>query len=230
MGNVAITTSDPSSTFCFRSFEQDWPYLVSLLDGNFEGNEINFGSTTPLAEDRDKPLFPTNADGTPRSAEWYSYSSGSWLARHPLPPGIIMLWDGAEANIPTLDGGEVATITASTGPMWEKVSAMNARFPIGPGTLPSGLVVPVGGSGGSEEVTLDLENIPLHDHGIPNKKLVHQVTPNGQLQQTAGNDFTTSTFRAEGGKTDGTTKPHNNIPPFYGIFAIKRTARLYYRL
>lgn len=228
---IALTTLDVPSTFCFQSWQQAWPVLAGLLQASFaaELQTVNFGNTTPAATDRDKPLFLTNPDGTPQSGAWYAFANGSWLAKHPLSPGIIMLWDGLEADITTLDGGEAGTITTTTGPFWQRLTAMDARVPLGVGTLPGGTAVAVGDVGGAETVTLDLENIPSHDHGIPNKKLIHQTLTSGTLEQTGGNDLSVTTFKADGGKSDGTTKPHSNLPPYRGIFYIKRTARLYLR-
>lgn len=224
-----VHTQDVPSTFCYRSPQLDWPFLVGLLSVDDDPASYNYGNATPGAEDRNKPWYRLNVDGTPDG--WYAYANGQWLKRYAGPDaGAIMMWDGLPAAIVTLDGGEAGAITTTTGAFWEIVTAMEAKFPIGVGTLPvSGTVLAVGDTGGSEQVTLDLENIPSHDHGIPNKKLVHQVTPSGVLEQTSGNDLTTSTFRAEGGKADGSTKPHSNLPQYRAVYFIRRTARIYHR-
>lgn len=229
MSDVAITTLDVPQSFCFQSWQSAWPTLVGLIRGSVEvGGGINFGNTTPAPEDRDKPWFRTNADGTPDKL--YSFASGNWLALHPVPPGLMMLYDGSSASIVTLDGGENAPVTTTTGPMWERVTAFDAKFPLGVGTLGDGTVVNVGDTGGSQEVTLALENIPAHDHGLPNRKVMIQTLNAGNLAQSGGDNVSVVTFQSEGGNPDGSTEPHGNMPPWRGTFFIRRTARLYYRL
>lgn len=229
---VHISSLAVSPTFC----HSDWPttvaYIVSLLQATLEGDiqTINFGSTTPAAEARDKPRFLINADGTPAYSSWASYSNGNWLARHPLAPGIIVMYEGTEASITTLDGGETATVSTTTGPFWERVTQMDARFPIGPGTLASGTVVSVGTTGGAETVTLTLEQIPSH---------VHTIKIGGATQATGGNVIESAetpdapqgskdTLRT-GGDENHETVAHTNLPPYRGIWFIRRTGRLFFR-
>lgn len=228
MSSIAITTLDVPSNFCHQNWQVSWSFLVGLLRAEAEGLAYNFGNTTPAAIDRDKGWFRTNADGTPDG--WYAYANGNWLMRALLPaPGAIILWDGSAAGIDTLDGGEVGAVTTTTGPFWERVTAMDAKFPLGPGTLPGGTVVNVGDTGGAEDVTLDLDQIPSHDHGIPNKKLLHQTLSSGILEQGSGNNISLATFQAEGGDSNDVTVAHNNMPPWRGIFFIRRTQRIYHR-
>lgn len=226
--SIPITTLDVPQSFCHQNWQATWPFLVGLLRAKAEGLAYNFGNTTPSAEDRDKGWFRTNADGTPDG--WYAYANGSWLKRTTLPdPGAIMMWDGLETDITTLDGGEAGAVTPTTGPFWARVTAMDGRFPLGVGTFGT-TAVAVGDVGGAHEVTLALQEMPLHDHGLPGNKLVmHQTPAAGFLQQVSGTGSSVIGFQAEGGKTDGTTKPHANMPPYRGVFFIKRTSRLYHR-
>lgn len=231
MSEIAITTLDVPTTFCFTSWQQSWPTLVSLLMANQEGNQqfINFGSTTPVAEDQDKPWFRTNADGTPD--KFYSYSSGNWLALHPIAPGLIVWWNGALASVPTLDGGEAGAVSPTTGPFWEQLTQMDGRFPLGPGTLTDGTVVAVGGTGGNQKVTLNLSQIPAHTHtvkiggqgDVAGGSIIESVqnpdSPQGQKETLSA-----------GGDAGGNTVAHDNMPPYYGIYALKRSTRLYYRI
>lgn len=230
MSAIAISTSDVPNGWCHTDWRVTWPFLVGLLHAQFaeELNTVNVGNTTPSSENRDKPWFRLNTDGTPDG--WYAYANGNWLRRYTGPdPGAIIMWDGAAAGIDTLDGGEAGAATLTTGPFWERVTSMDAKFPIGVGTLPGGTAVAVGDTGGADTVTLDLENIPSHDHSIANLKLIHQTLSSGVLHQQGGNDLSISTFKASGGKSDGSTKAHANVPPYRGIFFIKRTVRIYHR-
>lgn len=227
MTELPVTTFNVPP-FCFRSIQQDWPTLVALLRvplGDFSG--VNVGNTPPAAADRDKPWWRSNADGTPD--DWYGFANGSWLAKAKLPaPGVITMWAGAEPDIVTLDGGEAGAISATTGAFWEKFSAMDAKFPFGPGTY-GATTVAVGQTGGAHEVTLDSDQMPPHDHGLLNLRVVHETVPAGTLEAASGNGYSTKVFQSEGGRPNGTTKAHDNMPPFYGIYFIRRTARLYHR-
>src|SRR5574342_502464 len=132
MGNVLLSTAVVPTDFCFTSWQESWPSLVALLSGQFNrsGTGINFGNQVPAMIDQDKPWFRTNSDGTPDRL--YSFSGGLWLAKHPLPPGAVIMYEGTEASIETFDGGEGGPIGPTFGAFWEKVSEMNARSPIGP--------------------------------------------------------------------------------------------------
>lgn len=171
---------------------------------------------------------------------------GAWISLHPLPPGAVMMYEGSEASITTFDGGEAGAVTSISGPMWEKVTQLNARFPVGPGTLPSTAVINVTDTGGEENHELIEEEIPEHTHLIadpevgassltsPNQVLDNQVTDAGLLNYTlqgkTDEEATVGKTSPFGGDADGDTVGHNNLPPYYGIFFIRRTARTHYRV
>lgn len=228
--NFTVSTLGVPVGFCFTNWTQAWPTLVSLLEvssGDFNG--IVDGNTPPAAVDRDKPWFRRNADGTPDG--WYGFASGSWLKKAELPaPGVGAMWWGAEVDIVTLDGGEAGAISATTGAFWEKVSAMDGRFPLGPGTL-NGAAVAVGATGGAGTVELEIENIPRHDHGFGGKRVLHQLIPagGGDFSLSSGNQAIASQFTSDGGNPDNSTEPHANVPPYLATFFIRRTGRLYHR-
>lgn len=217
------------ANYCFTSYQQLAVDLVNGIAGEVAGSAsfFNFGNTTPAPDDRDKPWLRTNADGTPDKV--YTFVNGAWVALHPMAVGSRILYGGSEASITTFDGGEAGAITATTGPMWQKVSAADAKFLIGPGTLPSGTVIAVGGTGGEEEVELEEENIPLHE--IQGYALADgaNLTPNALISD---DDRVTTPTTADsfGGDTNGATTPHNNMPPFIAMFVIERTARSHYRI
>lgn len=232
--NVTITTSDFPVGYCPTSLAEFWPVAVSLLHANLSGinTTINFGNTTPAPEDRNKPWYRTESSGRPD--RWYVYSDGSWLSRHPSPPGVIIFYEGADGTIDTFDGGESSTIpvTETTGPMWKKVPDLAARFPVGAGTLPSGTALAVGATGGEEKNTLAIENVPFHRHffdiGAQGAFLISQNIPT--LDTKFANQVTKQTTGAGGDASTGVTVPHNTMPPFaVGNFLV-RTARLYYRI
>lgn len=225
---VTISTASVPSDFCPTSFAQAWPFGVSLLQAELSGNNFsfNYGPTTPGPDDRDKPWFRTNADGTPD--RWYVYVSGAWIAKNPTPVGATWIFTGIEADITTFDGGEAGAVTATTGPMWERDTAFDARFPVGVGTLPSTATIAVTGTGGEEKHKLIEEEIPAHDHNLP-IVMSTKVSPK-TLHAESGSEVGGVAPEVFGGDSTGATVEHNNLPPYVGVFFIRKTARLYYRL
>lgn len=227
---VTISTSDIPASYCPESFAAAWAFGVAHLSAELAGNNFsyNYGPTTPAPDDQGKPWFRTDAT-TGLPDKWYVFVGGSWVSLHPMPIGAVVMYEGSLASIETYDGGEAGTVTATTGPMWERVTQLDARFPMGPGTLPSGTAVAVTNTGGEEKHALteeELPNIEIHtrqrtdlvDGGGSAASLVHA---------TFGAQVTVDEF---GGDASGNTVAHNNLPPYYGIFFIRRTARLYYRI
>ena len=55
--NVTISTDQVPASYCVTDIATDWPFLVQLLSGQIAGtaNLYNFGSSTPVAADEDKP-------------------------------------------------------------------------------------------------------------------------------------------------------------------------------
>lgn len=229
---VDITTSSIPNDFCFTTWPAFWTFGVSLLSAELQGdtNTFNAGDTTPAPNNRDKPWLPPSAASANPPAFVYNFDNGYWLLPHPIPAGIVVMYEGSEASIETFDGGEAGAITETTGPMWQKVSALNAKIPIGPGTLPSTRVITQGGTLGSEKVELLEANIPLHElqgyalndgANLSESRLIADDDRNANALPNPIDSF--------GGDADGATVAHENMPPVYGIFFIKKTARKFYR-
>lgn len=228
--NVIISTASVPSDYCPPSIQTAWPFLVTLLSAQLEGstNTFNYGKTTPAPEDQGKPWLRLNSDNTPD--RWYVFTNGAWLAPHSSAEGTIILYEGTEASIDTFDGGEAGVIASTTGPMWAKVSGMEGRFPVFPGTLGT-TVIGVNSTGGVHEVTLTEPHIPKHTHeikynsqqdvGVDTNRIRHLLTQSGSLE------FETKSW---GGDVDGNTVAHTNLPPYVGKWFLKKTARKYYRI
>lgn len=230
---VPINTQPVPVGFCFQDWITSWPTLVGLLSAEVTGLSYVIGSTLPAVEDRDKAWFRLNTDGTPD--RWYVWANGYWLAQHPIPPGpsgIVVMYEGTEVSIDTFDGGEAGVITTTTGPMWQKVAEMNARFPVGPGTFsPSGKVVAIGEDGGTDQTTLASIHIPFHKHDV--KQLTNADDGSSQHGSVStGTGLLVSQTEGFGGDPNqgNATQPFTNRPPYRGIWFIRRTARLYYRV
>lgn len=240
----------PSPLDCVVS-NVDWQSLVALLEVTLEDSDaFSTGNTEPAPSRRGLPWYRYNTDGTPD--HWYVYSMGAWLRPHETAVGTVIMWEGVSADIPTFDGGEAGAVTSISGPMWEEVTEMRARFPIGPGTLPSTAVVGVGDTGGEEKHSLDETEIPPHSHKMINGDEPAHNDANTTLSSSNHVTFAFSTgvsglaYMLQGTDTnpslglteevggDGGTPnlvvAHNNLPPYRGIFFLRKTARLFYRI
>lgn len=247
MISIPITSATvPSPLDCVVS-NANWQALIALLAATFpeDASIFNTCNTEPSPARRAYPWFRCNADGTPD--KWYRYSMGAWISLHPSPPGLVAMYEGTEGSIDTFDGGEAGAVTATSGPMWEKVSQANARFPIGPGTLPSTTIINVGDTGGEETHELTSEEMPAHSHLLATEGVEDSTalsSPNQFLDRARdegdNQDYslrgdpdtepTAGKTGVTGGDADGDTTPHNNLPPYYAIFLIRRTARTHYRI
>lgn len=126
-----------------------------------------------------------------------------------VPVGGIIMWSGAQNKIPT--GWYLCNGSHGT-------PDLRNRFVVGAGGKYA-----VKATGGEENVTLDLKNIPYHNHsytysgagilGSPNNNNTFYKVGNG-----GGN--TASTLYAGG--ENGVTVPHNNMPPYYALCFIMR--------
>ena len=178
------------------------------------------------------PIWARTSAGNPVWPPVWQLFNGNWVAKHPVPASgsELRLWVGSLANLATYDGGDNGAPSAVSGPMWQEYAPLRALMPIGVGSLPSATAIPVTGTGGEENHTLLLTEIPQHQHdmqasgtgGGSNNVVASAGT---QLPKTTG---VWLTALGGGGKPDGTTAPHNNMPPYYGVYFISRTSRLYY--
>lgn len=213
---------------CFDNWSDAIPVMVQYMFARFNGNEINTGSSTPAAEDRDKPWFRTNSDGTDDGV--WTFYNGFWIQKHPLPTGAIILWEGAVANIDTYDGGETAAVTNITGPFFERTTTLDARSPIGPGTFPSGTVLNIGDQIGEEKHILTIAELASHTHPFATtngQQVLAQVTSGkvNDINRTGSLDYA---FADPPQNTGGDTG-HNTVQPSLVINFLRRTARLYRR-
>lgn len=211
------------------------------------GNSFfNYGPTVPTADNRPFPWYNTVEH------RWYDWSTvyGYWIAENlPAGPnGKREIWtgpvDGTAQGLWSYDGGDgtdpaINPPQGVTGAMWMVDIALSGRFPLGVGTLPSGLAVAVTNTGGEEKHTLALTEIPSHTHPLignlsdPSNREQAVVVPipndnpgfpdtNAQTGATGGNPASTPTPNA--------TDPHQNMPPFYGVYFIQRSPRIYYAI
>lgn len=126
--------------FCPATAQAAWTGMQATISAVLPGDLIawNYGffaGGVPDPADQDKPWYRLNGDLSPDGA--YTFFNGAWAKQHWLQQNatanIIVLYDGTAANLDTYDGGSAGAITATTGPMWEIVSAWVDRFPRGAG-------------------------------------------------------------------------------------------------
>lgn len=211
---------------CFATEQERYNFYVSLLAGYLPGtyNTYVISDTEPSADDRDKVWIKTSATNPVRQ---YIYgSAGLWVWPHPIPASSsqLVLWKGNTTDLATFEGGDAGAITATTGAFWEVDTDLNGRFPIGVGTLPSGAAVALAGTGGADTHTLTTPEMPAHTHPM-----------NTRVSSGVGGAYVISSSNPADTYTDSTSvqsigggTAFNMLPPYYGLYFIKRTARVYY--
>lgn len=231
--SVTISTQSVPSGFCFTTWQESWVYLVSLLRGSLgtTAGFINYGPDTPSADSRDKPWFRTDDQYSP--IRWYSYHHGLgvWVSKFYPDPNDQRRWPytGSLASVDTLDGGTAGVATVTSGPFWEVDTAMEHRFLVGVGTFPdSSTTVDVNETGGSDEVVLTEAGIPIHDHGLPGASIPYYTTPGTGIDLITRGDNPNTAASAITDHSYGDGEGHNNLPPYYGVYWIKRTVREFY--
>lgn len=225
-GNVTIQTAEVPEGTCPPWLPQKWPELVALLSASLNGgnNVFNVGSSTPAPADQDKPWLKSTAAGYPDGQYWL-FNAGFWLKQHPLKPGMIIMWEGDISAINAFDGGESAAVSLITGPMWEVVTELQGRFPIGAGQDSSTSTNFANGSEGGEEThELTINEMPAHSHRVNAAMDSSGGSGGNRLREVTDPDNATTTSQDTGGG-----EAHNNLPPYRALHFIRRTAREYYR-
>lgn len=216
--------------YCFRGYQilyNDFFNLgTAFLAGQYR--TYNYGNSEPVANDRDKPWRRLNVDGSPD--RWYDYFNGEWVAPYEVPASSDerRIWVGAAVDLESYDGGSAGAVTATTGPFWEVDTDFAQRVPLGVGTLPlSGTVVNVGDTGGVDQVTLTTAQMPSHLHTISNAFAAQVGAGGGAIVGFAGTGTGVVATSPVNTNATGGGQPHSNIPPYIGVYFIKRTARIY---
>ena len=209
------------------------------------GNSFfNTGASAPAVNNQIFPWFDN--DG-----QWWIFSGGVWTRENPIPAlsGERKIWVGTISDLQAYDGGDGTAATPSTyvGAMWEVDTLFDARFPVGVGAFAASGSVAVTGTttstsiAGEDKHALTIAELAAHTHDVAIKVFGHGgedgarvAADGGTSSNTLTNNttvFPTSTLdpdvAASSISTGGDTA-HNNLPPFYGVYFIKRTARAYY--
>lgn len=230
--NTTITLTPPTlgTGYCPSSYQTLVDDVISGTVATFNsdiGNSFFNTGGTPSADNQVYPWF--DSDGN-----WWTYGGGYWRRINPSPAGGSerRIWVGNTTDLLSYDGGDGTATTPSTyvGAMWEVDTAMSARFPVGVGTFAAaGTVAVTGtqtdtGSVGEDRHVLLKAELPAHTHSVTSLGNLDINAGSTRTLYGGGAEFTGSSDTGSVG--DGTA--HNNLPPFYGVYFIKRTARVYY--
>lgn len=121
-----------------------------------------------------------------------------------IPIGAIIIWNGTVDNIPA--SWQLCDGTNGT-------PDLRGRFILG-----SSYSHAVGSTGGSETVTLTVDQMPSHSHYVS----ASEYAPNlGQGELGRVNDGTPIDVTSA---NTGRNKPHNNMPPYYTLCYIMKIA------
>jgi microcystin-dependent protein len=123
-----------------------------------------------------------------------------------LPKGVIIMW--TKSTIP--DGWALCDGNNGT-------PNLTNRF-----VISTGSEYVLGNTGGSETVTIDNSQMPSHAHNGHSHDCVSIILAEQKQDHFAYCKQSYDTT-ITGGKSDGTTAPHNNMPPYYKLFYIMKT-------
>ena len=118
-----------------------------------------------------------------------------------VPPGVIVMWSGSIANIPS--GWALCDGTNGT-------PDLRNRFIVGAGSSYA-----VGAKGGAAEVTLTVDQMPSHRHSVA----AQSGTGSGVTGLYYGDGTTSRTVWTS---YVGDGKPHENRPPYYALAFIMK--------
>jgi hypothetical protein len=224
---ITLTAPSLPANYCPASYQKLANDIIGGTQATFNstiGNSFfNFGPTYPAINNQ---IFPwLDQDGN-----WWIYDQSLWTRKNPVVANGFdrRIFVGTTTDLLSYDGGDgTATATIRTGPMWEVDTEFEARFPVGVGAFVASGAVAVMGKAtstaivGEDQHTLTIPEMPAHTHNF-----FPLVTADANNGGANGVQYGTTANVATSSTGDGTA--HNNLPPFYGVYFIKRTGRVYY--
>lgn len=116
------------------------------------------------------------------------------------------------------NGYAVGDFFIGTNSPAERAGGEWTQLAAGQTVVSSGAYYPLGGTGGTESVTLTIEQIPNHSHSIEAQKNGITQEYTNVAASTSGNAVYLGTAGAGGGQA------HTNMPPYYVTNLWRRTA------
>jgi len=230
---ITLTAPSLPANYCPASYQKLANDIIGGTQATFNstiGNSFfNFGPTYPAINNRIYPWLDENG-------QWWIYDQGFWLRKNIVAASGYdrRIFVGTTTDLLSYDGGDgTATATTTTGPMWEVDTLFDARFPVGVGAFAASGSVAVQGTAtstsivGEDQHTLTIPEMPKHTHSMT-----------WDSNDTSGGDQLNTLYYGpeanipnnmikDTGSTGGDVA-HNNLPPFCGVYFIKRTIRVYY--
>jgi microcystin-dependent protein len=214
----------------------------AVFNSTIGNSFFNFGPTFPSINNRIYPWLDENG-------QWWIFKGGFWVYKNPVTAAYERrIYVGTTTDLLSYDGGDGTAVAGDTfGPMWEVDTEFEARFPVGAGAFVASGAVAVMGKAtstaivGEDQHKLTLPELAAHTHNVAIKVFGHggedgdrSAADGGTTSNTVTNNttvFPTSTLDPDLGASAvsaGGDIAHNNLPPFYGVYFIKRTIRVYY--
>lgn len=210
------------------------------------GTPVIVSASAPGPSDQDK-LWAKLVGGY---LEGIYQFNGFWLRPHPLQPttSFRTIYMGSEAALWLEDGGDgtnplVSAPTPTTGSFWQRDLTFGAddgssifKMPIGVGVNPTAYdgnpatSIGIGATGGEERHLISVSETPPHTHLVHQGQVEHGATDHAVFQNTTSDGQLDAFTGYGGGPTPGTNTvnvSHQNLPPFVGVFFVKRTGRVY---
>lgn len=240
MGNVTLIPGTLPSAYCFQSWQKVYNDFFTLATGQLGNsgdtlNTFNYGDTTPAPENRNSPWLRTVAGAPDR---WYVYYGGAWVWPNPESPStdVRRLWVGTVLSLKTYDGGvdEPVGVDGMTGPMWEEDTSFQGRSPMHPGNIPGTnpvVSIAVGNNYGEGQHTQTIAEMPKHNHTITG-----EISTNNFWSGDGGNGTGVGQGDSRNFGTwlilgdTGADTAFNITHPVRGIYLIKRTSRIFYKV
>jgi len=245
-----ITLTAPSLPvgYCPSNYQQLANDIIGGTQATFNsaiGNSFfNFGSTTPALNNQIYPWLDNNGF-------WWVFNGGYWTRQNPVAAGSSerRIFVGTTTDVLSYDGGDGTVYSGNpyAGSMWEIDTEFEARFPVGVGAfVASGAVVVQGKATstsivGEDQHLLTTAEMPTHTHQVSIKTFGHGGNDGDRVAADGGTSSPTLTNNVTAfpsstldpdvdaiAANTGGNAAHNNLPPFYGVYFIKRTARVYY--
>ena len=226
---ITLTAPSLPANYCPASYQKLANDIIGGTQATFNstiGNSFfNFGPTYPAINNRIYPWLDENG-------QWWIYDQGRWTYKNTVAANGYdrRIFVGTTTDLLSYDGGDGAsgTPTNYTGAMWTVDTSFDARFPVGVGAFVASGAVAVNGTAtatsivGEDKHTLTIPELPSHTHNVAT--LINDSISGGDQKliplQSTGNNLASSSV--------GGDAAHNNLPPFYGVYFIKRTGRVYY--